>query len=400
MRWRVKSAVIAALSIVMAAGCSAPQAQSGAPMIPPVPATIARATQEAVPIQVQTVGTVEAFSTVEVKAQVAGPLMTVKFTEGATVKQGDLLFEIDSRPFREALRQAEAAVAKDEAQLRVAQATLARSQAQLKNAEADAARFEQLSKEGISTRQQEDQIRTAAEVAKHSAAADEASIETTRATLESDRAAVEQAKINLAYCEIRAPISGRAGNLLLHPGNLVKANADTGLVVINQITPTFITFGVPERYLGAVSQQQARHKLIVDAAPDKDSVHETGTLSVIDNTVDANTGTIRLKAAFENKDGRLWPGQFVNVVLTLDMETRTVIPSEAVQVSQQGSLVYVVKPDMSVEPRPVVVGQTISGKVIVNKGIAATETVVTDGQSRLFPGAKITTSAPPDSTTK
>jgi multidrug efflux system membrane fusion protein len=394
MHWSFKPAAIAALSIVVASGCSSPQAQSGGPVFPPVPVAVAKAAEEAVPIQVRTVGTVEAFSTVEVKAQVAGPLMTVKFTEGATVNQGDLLFEIDSRPFREALRQAQAAVAKDEAQLRVSQETHARSAAQLKNAEADAARFEQLSKEGISTRQQEDQIRTAAEVAKHSVAADEASIETIRATLESDRAAVEQAKINLAYCEIHAPITGRAGNLLLHPGNLVKANADTAMVVLNQIKPIFVTFGVPERYLGAISQQQARHALVVDAAPENDSTHQTGTLSVIDNTVDTNTGTIRLKAAFDNKVGHLWPGQFVNVVLTLDMETRTVIPSEAVQVSQQGSLVYVVKPDMSVEPRPVVVGQTVSGKVIIEKGVAPSETVVTDGQSRLFPGAKISTSAP------
>jgi multidrug efflux system membrane fusion protein len=318
--------------------------------------------------------------------------MTVKFTEGAMVNQGDLLFEIDSRPFREALRQAEAAVAKDEAQLRVAQATVARSRAQLKNAQADAARFEQLSKEGISTRQQEDQIRTAAEVAQHSVAADEASTETIRASLESDRAAVEQAKINLAYCDIRASLSGRAGNLLLHAGNLVKAN-DIALVVINQIKPIFVAFGVPERYLNSVSQQQSHHKLLVDVTPDKGSDHETGTLSVIDNAVDANTGTIRLKAAFANKDGHLWPGQFVNVVLTLDTQKSTVIPSEAVQVSQQGSLVYVVKPDQSVEPRTVNVGQTISGKVVVEKGLSPGETVVTDGQSRLYPGAKITTAA-------
>src|SRR5215467_64560 len=397
MRWSFIFAAIAALSIFMAGGCSSPQAQSGRPAFPPVPVAVAEATEETVLIQVRTVGTAEAFSTVEVKAQVAGPLMSVRFTEGATVNQGDLLFEIDSRPFREALRQADAAVAKDEAQLKVAQATLARSQAQLKNAQADATRFEQLSKEGISTRQQEDQIRTAAEVAQHSAAADTATIDTVRATLESDRAAVEQAKINLAYCEIRAPISGRAGNLLVHPGNLVKANGDTALVVLNQIKPIFVTFGVPERYLNAVSQQQNRHKLAVDAMPNKDSVHETGTLSVIDNTVDANTGTIRLKATFDNKDGRPWPGQFVNIVLTLDTAKRTVIPSEAVQVSQQGSIVYVVKPDKSVEPRPVVVGETITGKVAIEKGVAASETVVTDGQSRLFPGAKISTTAPAQS---
>src|SRR6516165_8738984 len=172
MRWSIRPAALAALSILVAAGCSSPQAKSGGPVFPPVPVAIAKATEESVPIQVQTVGTVEAFSTVEVKAQVAGPLIGVRFTEGATVNQGDLLFEIDSRPFREALRQAEAAVAKDDAQLKVAQANLARSQAQLKNAQADANRFEQLSREGISTRQQEEQIRTTAEVAQQSVAAD------------------------------------------------------------------------------------------------------------------------------------------------------------------------------------------------------------------------------------
>jgi multidrug efflux system membrane fusion protein len=393
MRGSFSFAAIVALNIFVTAGCSSPQAQSAGPVFPPVPVAVAQATEEAVPIQIQTVGTVEPSSTVEIKAQVAGQLMNVKFTEGANVNKGELLFEIDAQPFREALRQAQAAAMKDQAQLRVAEANLARSRAQLKNAQAEATRFEQLSKEGISTRQQEDQVRTAAEVAQHAVAADEATIETIRATVESDTAAVEQAKINLAYCEIRAPISGRAGNLLVHPGNLVKANGDTPLVVINQIKPIFVTFGAPEKYLNTISQQQLRHKLAVDAAPDKDSVHSTGSLSVIDNTVDTNTGTIRLKATFDNGQGHLWPGQFVQVVMTLDMQTSTVVPSEAIQVGQQGSLVYVVKNDQSVEPRPVTVGQTIRNKVIIEKGLNTGETIVTDGQSRLFPGAKITTTA-------
>src|SRR5438477_10852480 len=374
------------------AGCGSSQkAQSSGPAFPPVPVSTGEATEESVPIEIHSVGNVESYSTVEVKAQVAGPLLAVKFTEGSNVSSGDLLFEIDPRPFREALRQAEAAVAKDEAQLRVAEANLARSRAQLKNAQADAARFEQLSKEGISTRQQEEQIRTAAEVAEHSARGDEAAIESIRASLESDRSAVEQAKLSLAYCDIHAPISGRAGNLLLHPGNLVKANGENALVVLNQIKPIFASFGVPERYLNAIARQQSLHKLTVDANPDKDSIHTTGTLAVIDNAVDANTGTIRLKAQFDNRDGHLWPGQFVNVILTLDTQTATVIPSEAVQAGQQGSFVYVVKPDQSVEPRPVTAGQTLSGKVIIEKGVAAGEMIVTDGQSRLFPGAKIST---------
>ncbi len=313
----------------MVAGCASPQADSGnGTAFPPVPVTIGQAVEESVPIQIRAVGTAEPYATVDVKSQVAGSLLSVKFTEGATVNQGDLLFEIDPRPFREALRQAEAGVAKDGAQLRVA----------------------------------------------------EAKIESVRAALESDRAAVEQAKLSLSFCEIHAPISGRAGNLLLHPGNLVKANGDNALVVLNQIKPIFVSFGVPERYLTAVAQQHSRHKLVVDANPDKDSTHMAGTLAVIDNAVDANTGTIRLKAAFDNK-------QFVNVVITVDTQTATVIPSEAVQVGQQGSFVYVVKTDQTVEPRPVAVGQTVSNKVIIEKGVTSGETIVTDGQSRAQPGA-------------
>jgi membrane fusion protein, multidrug efflux system len=362
---------------------------------PPVPVSVEPAVQESVPIEVRAVGNVEPYSSVQVKAQVGGPLLSVRFTEGANVNKGDLLFEIDPRPFREALRQAEAAVVKNQAQLRVAEANLARSRAQLKNAQAEAARFEQLSKEGISTRMQEDQVRTAAEVAEQTLKSDEASIEGIRASLESDQSAVEEAKLNLSYCEIRSPLSGRAGNLLLHPGNLVKANDENPLVVINQIAPIFVTFGVPERYLGEIARQHARRKLDVQVATDKEGSESVrGTLAVINNTVDANTGTIRLKAVFDNRQSRLWPGQFVNAVLTVDTQMATVIASEAVQAGQQGSFVYVVKPDQTVELRPVVVGQTVANKVIVQQGVTAGESIVIDGQSRLFPGAKIAPSTP------
>ena len=404
MKTATGTVIAIAIALLTITGCSsAPQTDSsGGVVFPPTPVSTGLAQEEAVPIQVHAVGNVEPYSTVQVKAQVGGPLLSVGFTEGTNVNKGDLLFEIDPRPFREALRQAEAALTKSEAQLRMAEANLARSRAQLKNAQAEAARFEQLSKEGISTRMQEDQIRTAAEVAEQSVRGDEASIESIRAALESDRSAVEQARLALSYCEIRSPLSGRTGNLLLHPGNLVKANDDNPLVVINQIAPVFVTFGVPERYLGKISQQNSRRRLIVEVSPDKEETETVrGTLAVIDNTVDPNTGSIRLKAVFDNRQGRLWPGQFVNTVLTMDTQTATVIPSEAVQAGQQGTFVYVVKSDQTVEPRPVVVGQTVAGKVIVERGVTAGETVVTDGQSRLFPGAKIVTSqAAIDSTAK
>ena len=389
--------VAASALIILICSCSpTPQAKSGGPAFPPVPVIVGQATKESVPIQVQSVGNVEAFSTVEVKAQVAGPIVAVKFAEGAIVHQGDPLFEIDTRPFQQVLRQAEAAMIKDQAQLRVAEANLARSRAQLKNAKAESARFEQLSKEGISTREQEDQVRTTAEVAEHGASADEATLESIRATLESDRAAVEQAKLNLEYCDVRAPISGRAGNLLVHAGNLVKANGDTPMVVINQISPVFVAFGVPERYLSTISLQRVQNKLKVDATPDNNFAQAAhGSLAVIDNAVDPNTGTIHLKAIFDNKDGRLWPGQFVNLSLTLETQTAILIRSEAVQVSQNGSFVYVVKSDQTVEPRPVVIGQTVRDRLIVEKGLVAGESVVTDGQSRLFPGAKVKSASTP-----
>jgi len=387
----------AILLFVFLTSCgSAPQADPAAMVMPPVPVSVAEAKAELVPIQVRTVGNVEPYSSVGIKAQVGGQLLSVKFAEGATVTEGDLLFEIDSRPFLEGLRQAEAVVRKDEAELRVAEANLSRDQARLKNAQAEARRFEQLSKEGISTRMQEDEIRTAAEVAAQSVRADEAALESIRASLESGRSSIEQAKLNLGYTQIRAPISGRTGNLLLHPGNLVQANGEQPLVVINQIAPIYVTFGVPERYLGQISaRQNSQQKLAIEAKPEGVTEAIRGTLTVIDNTVDATTGTIRLKGTFDNRNRKLWPGQFVTVVLTLETRNAIVIPAEAIQSGQQGPFVYVVKPDQTVEPRPVTVGQTVDAKAIVEGGIMAGETVVTDGQSRLYPGAKIAAAASP-----
>jgi multidrug efflux system membrane fusion protein len=394
MRSLIGISFIATLTALTACS-SPPQADSGGMTIPPTPVSIGQATEETVPIQARVVGNVEPYSRVEVKSQVAGPLLHVRFAEGAIVNKGDLLFEIDPRPFREALRQAEAALKKDEAQLRVAEANLARSRAQLKNAQSDASRFQQLSKEGISTRMQEDQVRTAAEVAEQAVRGDEASIESIRAALEGDRAAIDQARLNLSYCEIRSPLTGRAGNFLVHPGNLVQANAEEPLVVINQIAPIFVTFGAPERYLADITQRNSQRKLVVEVSPAEKEGGEPlrGTLSVIDNAVDPTTGTIRLKATLDNRDGRLWPGQFVNVALTIETRTATLIPAEAVQAGQQGPFVYVVKTDQTAEPRPVVVGQTVGARLIVEQGVMPGESVVTDGQSRLFPGAKVVAAA-------
>lgn len=380
---------LSVIATVLLSGCKAPQKRSAGPL-PPVPVSVAVATKESAPVQIRAVGTVEASATVQIKSRIDGQLMSVRFVEGSNVSQGDMLFEIDTRPFRQTLRQAEAAVAKDTALLKQAEANHARDIAQSKNADAIAARNDALAKEGVISSEQKEQFRTNAEALRQAVQADAAAIESARALLEADGAAVERARLDLSYCEIRSPVSGRAGNLLVHAGNMIKANTDM-LVVINQVAPIFVSFGVPEDYLPGIRKVAAVRKLAIDVAPQNDSGKTIqGVLSVIDNTVDPNTGTIRLKAVFKNEDRQLWPGEFTDVIVTLDTRNdATLVPSESVQPGQKGQFVYVVKPDQSTEMRLVTVGPTVGRKVIIEKGIAPGETVVTDGQLRLFPGAHI-----------
>ena len=375
-------------------GCKQEQAKTAAAGPPIVPVSVAKSVEESVPTEIRVVGTVDASSVVQVKSQVAGPLERVAFTEGQNVNKGDLLFVIDSRPYQDALRQAEAAVGRDKAMINQAEAMLARDSAQAKFAETDAARYAELSKAGVVSKSQYDQSRTGADVSREAVRATQASIESARAALQADVAAVANARLNLSYCEIHAPISGRTGNLLVHAGNLVKVN-DVPLVVIHQVTPVFVNFAAPEQYLASIRRLSIGRRLPVSAiANDNPGRTAQGSLSLIDNAVDSNTGTIRLKATFDNKDGMLWPGQFVTVVLTLDTRSATVVPAEAVQNGQQGQFVYVVKADSHVEIRPVTVGRAFGARMAIDKGLAAGETVVTDGQLRLFPGAQVKTVDP------
>jgi multidrug efflux system membrane fusion protein len=386
---RVIPVFLGVLCLLALAGCQQQQAKpiSGPPV---VPVSVSQATQESVPAELRVVGTVEASAIVQVKSQVAGQLIQVAFAEGQNVSRGDLLFQIDPRPYEDALRQAEAAVTRDRAQIVQSEAALARDTAQAKFNDTDAARYAELQKAGVVSKSQSDQSKTSADVAREATHVSQANISSARAALDADTAAVAAAKLNLDYCGIHAPISGRTGNLLVHAGNLVKVN-DVPLVIIHQVTPVFVNFSIPEQHLAAIRRLSANRKLMVSVFSRDNPDHAAmGHLAVIDNTVDSTTGTIHLKATFENQAGALWPGQFVTVVLTLDtIQNATVIPAEAVQAGQQGPFVYVVKADNTVENRSVTVGRTFGKRTLIEKGVAPGDTVVIDGQLRLFPGAQI-----------
>jgi membrane fusion protein, multidrug efflux system len=387
---RVTAILISGVCLLFLDACKPEQAVKGATGPPVVPVSVAKATQESVPTELRVVGTVEASAIVQIKSQISGQLLRVGFTEGQNIAKDALLFEIDPRPYEEALRQAEANVARDRAQIAQLDATLARDAAQAKYNQSDAERYAELAKAGVVSRSQSDQAKTSADVARESARASQAGIESAKAALDSDLSAVGTAKLNLNYCQIRSPLSGRTGNLLVHAGNLVKAN-DVPLVVIHQVSPIFVNFNVPEQYLAAVRRLSSNRKLAVNVfAQDDPKRASTGTLSVIDNTVDTATGTIHLKATFDNKDSVLWPGQFVTSVLTLDtIQGATVVPAEAVQAGQQGQFIYVVGADNKVAIRLVTTGRAFGKKMVIEKGIAPGDTVVTDGQLRLFPGAQV-----------
>ena len=357
---------------VMAAACSGSEAVSsappaggrgGGPNAPAVPVATAPVIQKAVPLTVQGIGTVIAASTVTVRAQVTGEMMSVHFIEGDEVQQGQVLVEIDKRPLEAALQQAQAALDRD-----IAQSA---------NAKAQAARYQDLLKRGIATREQVDQI-----------VANAAAIE---ATVGSDRAAVDNARVQLNYATIRAPLTGKTGLLQVHPGNLVRATDTTPIVTINKITPVYVSFAVPEALLPELKRYMAKGKLPVTASvPSDDGPASTGLINFIDNAVDVTTGQIKVKGTFPNTDRKLWPGQFVNVDVTLSSEPNAiVVPTLAVQTGQQGTYVFVIKPDKTADLRPVVVERSNGEFSVIKKGLTPGETVVTDGHLRLVQGSRV-----------
>jgi multidrug efflux system membrane fusion protein len=343
---------------------------------PPVMVTVADAVEKSIPVQIRAIGNVEAYNTVSVKAQINGQVARVHFAEGDDVARGALLFTIDPRPFEAAVRQAEASLARDRAQAR-----FAREQTE---------RYGALLKDGIVTQDQYDQLR--------------ANADALDAAIAADRATVDNARILLGYCYIRSPIDGRTGNLAVKAGNLVKANDLPVLVTINQIAPIYATFTIPEKDLVKIKKYLGAGKLKVDAViPDDPKGPESGTITFLDNAVDTATGTIRLKGTFANTGRRLWPGQFVNVVLTLTTRPNAVVvPTRAIQTGQQGEFVFVVRSDLTVESRAVATGEMLNGETVIARGINSGEKVVTDGQMQLVPGARVTPKAeqPPGQVTR
>lgn len=347
------------LTGLLLAACA--DGRAGGPQ--PAPVTVAKAQRKDVPIVLTAIGAVQAYETVTIKALVGGQITAVHAREGQEVRRGDPLFTIDPRPF--------------EASLRMAEARLARDRAQLTSAESQARRYADLVKKDYVTRQQAEDAT--------------ASAQALAATVKADEADVENARISLGYCSIRAPIDGRLGDLQVREGNLVKANDTPSLVTLNRITPVYVAFSVPEDRLAEIRREAGIAPLPVTAAvPSRPDKTFRGELTFVDNAVDGASGTILLKATFPNSDRELWPGQFVNVTLTLSsLKDAVVVPDAAIQQGQSGPYLFVVKPDMTADMRPVTVAQSMGGESALSAGIAPGETVITDGQLRVVPGKKV-----------
>ena len=374
----------------MLTGCDKATEQATAKSAPPgVPVTVADVVAREVPVQIRAIGNVQPLATVSVLSMMNGEVLKVHFSEGQEVATGALLFTIDPRQLQAALLQSQATLAQHQAMVKQAEANLAKDSAQLENARVEEKRYKRLVEGGFVAQEQYDQIRTTERTLTATIEADRAVIETTKAQVRADEAAVENARVQLSYTEIRAPIGGLTGNLLLHQGNVVKAN-DVGnpMVVINRIHPIYVTFSVPESQLAEIQRYRAAGELPVEAQVAGHVVR--GTLTFLNNTVDPSTGTIQLKATFANGENALWPGQFVNVALTLTRQAGAlVVPSQAVQSGQKGAYVFVVKADQTVETRPVVPGSADGPDVVITSGLRAGERVVTDGQLRLAPGVRV-----------
>src|SRR2546423_2591388 len=361
-----------------------------------VPVEVASVTQQDVPIQIKGIGNTEALSTVAIRSQVEGTLMRVGFTPGQEVKKGDLLFMIDPRPLQAQLSEAEANLLKAMAAVRQGNDIVARDEATVTNDQTIVNRDLKLVEAGVIPREQYDNDLTKLHADEATVRADKSSVANLQAAQKAEEAVVQNARIQLSYTTIRAPITGKTGNLAVTQGNLVRANDTASMVTIASSSPIYVTFSVPERDLVRIRQASGKEGLVVRGEIPGDEANPVmGKLSLVDNTVDPATGTVRLKATFINEDRRLYPGQFVNVVLTLGTASQAVVvPTQAVQIGQDKSFVYVVKADGTAEMRTVKTGTTVESMTVVDDGLKPGEQVVTDGELRIGPGAKVQVKAP------
>ncbi len=371
----IATTALLTLSLLLA-GCSTEKVQSAAPAgagRPPAPVVVSTAEQRDVPLQILAIGNVEAYQMVQIRSMVNGQIAGVHFKEGQDVRRGDLLFTLDKRPFQASLDQAIGNLKRDEAQLA--------------NSELQAHRYTDLEKQGIVSREQGELQRTQEQ--------------SNSSAVQADKAAVEAARVQLSYTDIRSPIDARTGAVLIHLGNLVKANDTPYLVQLNQVQPIYVTFTVPETRLDEVRRFAANHLKVLAYAKGTTTDAAEGTLTFIDNGVDPQTGTVKLKATFTNKDRKLWPGEFVDVVLNLSTQKdMVVVPTKAIQTGQQGDYVFVVQ-NGTAEARPIVTGGSYKNLTLISKGVAAGETVIVDGQVRVVPNGKVVvqSTAPANTTT-
>ncbi len=363
----------AVCGLIFLAACSNKQTTQAAPGSgrPPAPVVVSTVEQRDVPVQITAIGNVEAYQTVQIRSQVNGQIEKIYFKEGEDVRQGQLLYSLDKRPFQ--------------AELEQAIGNLKRDEAQAANAKLQAARYSDLEKQGVISSEVADLQRTQSN--------------STSAAVDADQAAVDAAKVQLRYTDIYAPIDARTGALMINVGNLVKANDTPFLVQLNQIAPIYVTFTVPEVRLAEVRQFVAKGLKVLAYPKGQSSSQSEGVLTFIDNGVDPQTGTVKLKATFQNKDKRLWPGEFVNVVLNLsNVKDAITVPTKAVQAGQMGEYVFVVTAEGTAVPHQITPLGTYQNLTLVKSGLAAGDTVIVDGQLRVAPNGKVTiqSSLPPN----
>jgi multidrug efflux system membrane fusion protein len=390
------AAPVAALLLMVSAGCSgagagaAAVAKSGAPK-EPAPVRIAEAVMQSLPVEIENIATVEPIATVEVRAQVSGEVMAVLFKEGDAVAEGQELFRIDPRPFEATLKQLEAKLARARAMQDSAQADVARNKAEAENTRTELERNKTLLDREMVTQAEYDTARMQASATAANVNASQAAARSMTEDIRAAEADIERARLDLEYCVIRAPLTGRAGALLVHKGDIVRANDSAAMVTLTQLKPIYVSFTLPEKHLAEVRMRMQQGPLTVRAAiPSVEHAPAEGTLTFVDNMVDTMTSTIRLKATFANEDEYLWPGQYVRAAVEMSVQSDVIVtPAQAVQTGQKGTYVYVIGGDMLAALRTVKPGARKDGLVVIEEGLKAGEKVVIDGHMRVAPGQAV-----------